>query len=293
MLKRKLLIITGGLNCNEVMAKIFVAYADERYKESLNRIKRQAKRTHRFDRILLYTPKDLPEYIKASPLFAFSRGGGYWVWKPYVVMDALSKCQEGDIVCYADSGCSLNKDSEEWDVFFAALEKHNAIFFQYRADFSYPGWDKICKNPQNNSTAIRHWMKPLTKTYFEEYFGSDSFCDFSKIMGTIFFIKKTTPLINVIREWYNLALFHPILFMDPIGKETTSLPDDFNVHRHDQAVLTPLIYYYKCIDQVLVLPETSESDKTHAAIIASRFIQREMPLWLYIKYRIYHFIYGE
>ena len=285
------------------MAKIFVAYADKRYIESLmrlkrmakrtKRIKRMAKRTKRFDKILIYTDKDLPEYVKASPLFAFSRGGGYWAWKPYVVVDALSKCNLGDIICYVDSGCSLNKDSKEWDDYFSALEKHNAIFFQYRADFAYPGWDKICKNPQNNSTAIRHWMKPTTRDYFIDFFGNDDFTHYAKIWCGGFFVKKTKALINIIDEWYRLILFNPLLFVDPIGKERMNLPDSFNAHRHDQAVVTPLVYFYKEIDNVLVLPETSESDREHAAIVASRFRQGEMSLWLYIKYRVYNLFYGE
>ena len=32
------------------------------------------------------------------------RGGGWWVWKPYVILDALSKVEEGDYVLYCDCG---------------------------------------------------------------------------------------------------------------------------------------------------------------------------------------------
>lgn len=274
------------------MASVFVAYADIRFAESLKRIKRQAKRTHRFDKIFVYTSKDLPDYIKYSPLFAYSRGGGYWAWKPYVVMDALSKCEEGDIVCYADSGCSLIKDSEEWNLLFDKMRDYNALFFQYRDDIVYKEWSGLCKKPEYNSTKIKHWMKPTTKKYFEDYFGNDLFGEYSKIWAGSFFIKKTFPVINIISEWYNLVLFHPILFIDPIGKEKTELPDGYNVHSHDQSVLTPLVYYYKEKDNVLVLPETSETDKEHAAIVASRYRQKKMNLWLYIKYRLYILLKG-
>ena len=275
------------------MANVFISYGDERYQESLMRIKRLAKKTGRFDKIIIYTPEDLPEYIKASPLFAFPRGGGYWVWKPYIVIDALSKCQEGDIVCYADSGCSFNNNGKEWDFLFTQLNEYNALFFQYRDDFLYPGWDKVCSRPENNSSKIKHWMKPTTKQYFRDFFGNEDFGNYCKIWAGAFFVKKTKSLIGIVKEWYNLALFMPVLFMDPIAKEHQHLPEDFNLHRHDQAVLTPLVYYFKEKDHVLVLPETSESDKEHAAIAATRFIQRKMPLWLYIKYRIWHLIYGE
>lgn len=275
------------------MANILVAYADIHYKESLMRLKRLARKTGRFDKILIYTPKDLPEFVKASPLFAFSRGGGYWVWKPYVVVDALSKCNLGDIICYVDSGCYLNKDSKEWDYYFEVLKQYNAIFFQYRDNISYSGWEEFCTYSNNNIVEVGHWMKPTTKDYFMDFFGDDSFTHYAKIWCGGFFVKKTRTIINIVNEWYRLILFNPILFVDPIGKECMHLPESFNVHRHDQAVVTPLVYYYKDIDNVLVLPETSESDKEHAAIVASRFMQGKMSLWLYIKYRFYNLIYGE
>ena len=81
--------------------------------------------------------------------------------------------------------------------------------------------------------------------------------------------------------------------MDPIGNEVESLPETFNVHRHDQTVVTPLVYHFREKDNVLVLPETSESDREHAAIVASRFRQGRMSWWLYIKYRLYNLIFGE
>lgn len=275
------------------MEKIFVAYGDATFKESLSRIKKQAKAIGRFDKILIYTPENLPAFVKASPLFAFSRGGGYWVWKPYIVIDALSKCQVGDVICYADAGCTLNPNSEEWDFYYAQLDKYNAIFFQYRDNVSYPGWEKFCSNPKNNSSKILYWMKPATIDYFQDYFGDDRFLNFSKIWGGCFFIKKTYNLINVITEWYNLALFHPILFVDPIGKENINLPETFNQHRHDQSVITPLIFFFKEKDNILLLPETAESDPKNAAIIASRYKSaKKVSLYTRIKCLVYKIIHS-
>lgn len=33
-----------------------------------------------------------------------SGGGGYWVWKPYIILDALSDLREGDYLIYTDAG---------------------------------------------------------------------------------------------------------------------------------------------------------------------------------------------
>ena len=45
------------------MKKVFVAYGNDLYTESLQRIEVQAKDTGCFDEVLIYQPKDLPECI--------------------------------------------------------------------------------------------------------------------------------------------------------------------------------------------------------------------------------------
>lgn len=268
-----------------------ISYGDERFRESLARIKRQAQRLGFFDKIITYTPKDLPLSIKSSPLFAYTKGGGYWLWKPYIIYRTLQGCAYGDVVYYVDAGCRLNGESKEWDRYCELLKQHDAIFFQYRCDFDY-GWAHMCSSPQNNSTKIKHWMKPLTTDYFLKWFGEPSFLDYNKIWGGAMIIKKTkeNALVN---EWLSLSLFHPELVVDPFGEELSRLPDTFNAHRHDQSIITPLVYHYKDRQNILVLPETSESQPQTAAIVAERWRQARMSLFLSLKCKVYRLIHGE
>jgi hypothetical protein len=272
------------------MRKILISYGDIRFKESLKRIRRQAIKSGLFDEVVIYSDKDLPGYIKSSPLMAFNRGGGYWVWKPYIIYHILNKCSEGDVVYYIDSGCTLNKSSDEWNEYQKYLELYNAIFFQYRSNYKYPGWENVCSKPENNSTEIIHWMKPSCVTYFDNYFQDKGYHHFDKIWGGFMIIKKTKPIISMIEDWYRITLFNPELIVDPFGKELTDLPESFNLHRHDQSIITPLIYHFKEKDKILVLPETSESSKQSAAVIASRYRVGKLPLWQYIKYKLYNFV---
>jgi len=122
------------------MEKIFISYGDNSFKVSLDRILRQAKQSKLFDRIIGFTPKDLPEYIRSSPLFAIKTGGGCWSWKPYIIYHTLQNCSIGDVVYYADAGCSLDPTSPEWSDFQSYVQSFSAIFFQYRSYFNYPGW---------------------------------------------------------------------------------------------------------------------------------------------------------
>ena len=56
------------------MKKTFVTYGDDNYRESLERIGREARATGVFDSVRLYTPADLPEPF-ASYTRDYPRGG--------------------------------------------------------------------------------------------------------------------------------------------------------------------------------------------------------------------------
>lgn len=267
--------------------KYLISYGDDRFELSLKRIAYQARKVGIFDRIIKYSSKDLPEYIKASPLFAFERGGGYWCWKPYIVYHTLNKCKEGDIIVYVDAGCSLYKNSPEWDSFMRLLETHSAIFFQYRNDYDY-GWQNINEHP-SGIVAIKHWMKPSLNQYYSRFISSD-ILNSNKILAGFFIVKKTGTILKTIETWYKITLFHPDLIMDPLEDEIPFCPVDFYEHRHDQAVLSPLVYHFQSVDNTIVLPETSESMLGKPAVVADRWRQGRSSLFWKFKYMIWHLL---
>lgn len=268
------------------MKKIFISYGDTGFKGSLKRIAKQARSTHLFDQVEVYTPSDLPPPVRNSPLMVFHRGGGYWVWKPWIVYNTLCNCKEGDVVYYVDAGCTLNKESKEWGEWDSILNTHNAIVFNYRSDVKYAGWDLYCKDPKNCAPELRHWLKPSAEEYFTRFLGSEDYLNFNHVMSGIIIIKKTANIPCFIQQWLKIALLNPSLFCDAYGEELGRLPDSFNEHRHDQAILTPLVYYYKDIDKIVVLHEKSESRKEIAAVIASRTHIRSWTLCDKLAWRI-------
>ena len=82
------------------------------------------------------------------------------------------------------------------------------------------------------------------------------------------------------------VLLNPGLFCDAYGEELGRLPETFNEHRHDQAVLAPLVYYYRETDKIAILQEKSESQKELAAVIATRTRVREWDFHDKLKWRI-------
>ena len=41
-----------------------------------------------------------------------TRGGGYWIWKPYIISKMLEQINENDILVYIDAGCHINITKE-------------------------------------------------------------------------------------------------------------------------------------------------------------------------------------
>lgn len=125
---------------------IFVTYGNQAYYKSLERIRSEAEATGEFDKILVYTDKDLPDHIKQHPLMRYKRGGGYWFWKPWVISQALKFASDNDIVVYSDCGNTVYPH-KQWHKLFKKLDNHDAVLF-------YNGGRMEC---WSSSTMMRHF----------------------------------------------------------------------------------------------------------------------------------------
>lgn len=90
----------------------FVTFGNSlHYGNALRRIEKEAHNMGVFTNVWAWDETDLdPNFIAQHGSFMqSSRGYGYWIWKPQVVLQALQKTPEGGIVVYADAGCVLHK----------------------------------------------------------------------------------------------------------------------------------------------------------------------------------------
>ena len=255
--------------------KIFISYANDAMSYSLKRIGRQARRLGIFDEVRLFTPRDVPDYVKSSPLFANPRGAGYWCWKPALIDRVLQESDEGDIVAYVDAGCTLRKSSE-WELLFRLMARYDTICFQYEE--SQPQWGKF----GSPSARIKHWTKKKTLAFVQEYFHDPEAGEIPQIMGGILFMKGKRN--RVIEIWKDLIFNHPELVADPTSEELEDQYPFFAAHRHDQSLLTPLAYNDP---DTLVLPEISEAYRSDSFVWASRIRARNVREYIPIQIKHY------
>lgn len=200
----------------------FVTYGDKNYAKSKNRIASQAEATGFFDQVLTLGIDDLSPVTLRSPLMRFEKGGGLFVWKPDVIENALSRMKDGDILVYADSGCSVFKNNE-WKRYFNLLQKHTAILFML----------PLTCETYTKKNVLEHYSY-IGKNWKKRY----------QIAATFFLLKKNEKTLDFVREWKLTMLQCPEFIVD-VPKE--SLHEEsrcFIENRHDQSILTALTYKY-------------------------------------------------
>lgn len=219
----------------------------------------------------------MPPFIKACPLKAYARGDGYWIWKPYILWKTLQEHPNG-IVVYADCGCTLQANREEWKSWFTLLESYKTLAFQYRSDYQYP-W----LNAKITGMTCEQWTKQSLVEYFDPLLGNRNWIHSNQIWAGVILARGNNPLIKM---WLDISLLHPELFMDIYGNEVGRQSKCFLEHRHDQSLWSALCLFWEPKNKIVkILPETSESNPK-SAILASRIHDSQKEP---IKVRIVHF----
>ena len=255
---------------------IFISYANEAMAYSLRRIGRQARKLGIFDEVILYTPKDLPQYVRDTNLLGFSRGGGFMCWKPAVIYETLQKFDDGDIAVWVDAGCTLRK-STEWKILLSLMEKYDTVCFQYE-DKAYPEWEKF----GTTSPAEGYWTKRFTLEFLEDYLQNNTIRDIPQILTGVIFMKGKNN--TVLKQWRDLIIKNPALVADPDKEEIKNQLPTFIGHRHDQSVFTPLA---ALDDKTLILPEIFEYFSPDSFVWASRIRARNFLEYITIQTKHY------
>lgn len=206
--------------------KIFLTFGNDRYYNSLNRIKDQSLSFNIFDEIFIFNDIKLkdeyPEFWEKHKNFIINnqRGYGYWIWKSYLTLKILEKMNENDILVYADAGCFLNNNGiDRLNEYFEIVKNSNYSILSFELPF-------IEKN--------------YTKMDLFEYLGlnNNEMLNSNQLVGGIYILKKCDKTIFLFNELYNIISNNYNLIDD----SNSILNNDisFVEHRHDQSVFSLL-----------------------------------------------------
>lgn len=194
-----------------------ITYADETFG---NKGPEQQKFIHRVYKNLnphIYNRELLEStnfYLENKEIFDHKETGGFWAWKPFVILDAFSKGNDGDFFIYCD-----------------------------RKDIFSPGiFDYVLKTLNEDDFCLLLLGDALNKQYTKR----DTFilmnCDEkdywnSRQLEAGFSIWKKCPKsIEILNEYLEYCLDYKVVSADKseLGEEFA----EFKEHRYDQSILT-------------------------------------------------------
>jgi len=192
------------------------------YQGAVTRICVEAKAMNVFDEIKGLTEEHLQQtdfwdkhgsFVRANP-----KGYGYWLWKPYIVLEQLQQMEYDDILVYADAGCVLNPKGKQRLNEYFAMANDNEIgvvaFQQIHEEQSFTKMDTL------------HHLHAL------------DLATTSHLVGGIFVVRKTQKSVELFKRIYETCSHYHLLDNSP-----SILPNspNFKDHRHDQSIFSILV----------------------------------------------------
>lgn len=205
---------------------VLCSFGDSRYKKSKYRLQEQAEDFECFDSIYLYDESDLSESFKhdfQDHLRAGIRGFGYWVWKPRIILDTLSKMENGDVLLYVDMGCHLNsKGFKKLNSYWEEVKYNKSGFLVTQLE----AHRKEC-----------FWTKGDVLDYFHIRGSKDAFS--AQYQAGVIFIRKESQTIRFVQKW--LDVYYKDFHLVDDSPSISSNEEGFIEHRHDQSILSILL----------------------------------------------------
>lgn len=185
-----------------------------------------------FDKVNLLNENDLDDYIKGiinNIIDKYGiRGYGYWIWKPYIILQELNKLNNGDILVHLDCHCKLDKIKNNFESIVNQLNKDKLI---------------IAINGTNDLSHTTTKLKEAVEDEMNYKFSLEELGSFQYEAG-ILFIKKCDFTINFFTKYLDIMMNHIDVITDIYNNDESNYKD-FIENRHDQSVCSLLAKYYK------------------------------------------------
>lgn len=197
---------------------IAVNYADKKFKRA-QQLNSRTARQWGADRVIAYGPEDIDEAFrrKNHEILDAPRGGGYYLWKPYVYRKAYDELGEGDYLVYIDSG-AVYVNKIQYLIDCMEHEKTPVMIFSLEQE-------RIEKGNTKRDAFV------LTGCDAPEY------TDTPQSIGGYFVCKKAPEVEAYLDEVLHYAQDIRIISDNP---NVMGLPNykEFTDHRHDQSVIS-------------------------------------------------------
>lgn len=209
---------------------IFLSYASGSFIQARDELCQSALAVG-FDEARARGPEHLdPAFVEENQdILSQSRGAGYWLWKPQIILQELRKLKEDDVLVYSDAGRSSYYQFSSFPKNSIALAKQHRFLLGPTIGQHGP----MSKWTKRDVFVLLDMDKPEIHAL-------------PPIQATYSFWTPCKESFDFLEEWLEACKDPRILTDIP---NTQGLPnlDVFKDHRHDQSVLSLLAYKHNAM----------------------------------------------
>jgi hypothetical protein len=196
-----------------------LSYGNEVYATQRDAFHDEAVKSGWFDTVTTLNEsiiaKEMPLYIQEF-IKNHKRGGGYFIWKPWIIKTRLSQIAYDDILVYADSGCTLNLACG----MSKPLQMLQTLdIIAYQTGMAEEHWTKQDTLERLNATDPKHRLS-------------------GQIFATYAFFRKTPRIEAFVSKWSSLALETHLIDDSPSVSPNVKT---FQENRYDQSLFSLLV----------------------------------------------------
>ena len=196
---------------------VFITYADKSFESKKKLALKSASLVGGFDKCIGYGPNDIDSsfYHQNLSILESKKGGGYWLWKPYFILNKLRELDEEDYLFYSDAGAFLTGSISH---LIEVLQKSNQDVMGFETPLIEKQWTK-------------------SEVFEALECDSSAFEDSNQIMASYILIKKTEKSVSFFETFLGLAT-NPHYLTDSYSNSKQD--NSFIQHRHDQSIFSLL-----------------------------------------------------
>jgi hypothetical protein len=200
--------------------KYVLLYDDEtgHYGLDLIHLIQSIKQYSDYDIILFKKSAIEREFIeKNADIFSLPRGGGYWMWKPYIIREILNLIEPGSLLFYIDSSYRFLAPFDEWTQY---VDRHDIMVWKNK--------------PNEPFYPMKQWCK---MDVMEIYQIPD---DMEICWAGAMLLKNTLYVRSLVDEWLKSCTYQNITDSPSV------IPNypEFIEHRHDQSLLSCVLFRF-------------------------------------------------
>ena len=228
--------MSDSISSNDLKNVVFVTFSDVNCQRGKQRLTFEAHQSGLFHKYVIGGPElfDAEFYQSVGSIIFEKRGFGYWIWKPWIILQTLKRMNDNDVLWYFDAGCHINindKSKERFHHYINQINEESGKCF-----FCFP-----LHYPSNGSTLVNgDWCKHDTLAHFG-LLDDEEFKESAQLIATTMGIRKCRESVTLVKKWFK-ACCNKALIDDSSTIDSKIHRPSFKDHRHDMSILNCVLW---------------------------------------------------